>query len=71
MKETRFYIVSAETKDGEPYSFTREEIFAMNDEDFMEEAEAQGYVWSDIKYFQASYNLGEVPDSYTSVMRII
>jgi hypothetical protein len=71
MKEKRIYIVSTEAKDGELYSFTRNEIFAMNDEDFMEEAEAQGNVWSGIEYLQASYNLGEVPDSYTSVMRII
>ena len=71
MKEKRIYIVSAKTKDGEPYSFTKDEIFAMNDEDFMEEAEAQGNVWSGIEYLQASYNLGEVPDSCTSVMRII
>jgi hypothetical protein len=69
--EKRIYIVSETNMDGEPYSFTKDDIFAMNDEEFIEEAEAQGYVYSDWEYIQASFNCGELPDSKTSVMRVI
>lgn len=67
----RIYIVSETNMDGEPYSYIKDEIFAMNDEEFIEEAEAQGYVYSDWKYVQASFNCGELPDSTKSVMRVI
>lgn len=70
-EENRIYIVSAFNLDGEPYSFDKDDIYCMTDEDFIEEAEGQGFVWSSWKYFQADYNLGYVPNPKDSVMRII
>lgn len=70
MNEKRIYVVSSVNKDGERYSFDKDDIYLMNKEDFIEEAESQGYVWSSLEYFMADYNLGYVPSSETSIIRI-
>ena len=71
MNEIRIYVVSSVNLDGAPYSFTKDDIYVMNDEDFIEEAESQGYVYSSWEVFKAEYNLGYIPSSKHSVMRVI
>lgn len=73
MKEKRIYIVSTMNLDGEPYSFDLGDICEMNDEDFMEEAESQGWVWSSMVSFAEDWN-GNcecLPRPCDSEMRII
>ena len=70
MEEKRIYIVSAFNLDGEPYSFTEDEIRLMGKDDFIEEAEGQGFVWSSMEYFIADFNLGYVPNPKYSIIRI-
>ena len=70
MENRRIYIVSAFNLDGEPHSFSEDEIRVMSKEDFIEEAEGQGWVWSSWEYFMADYNLGYVPNPGESIMRI-
>lgn len=61
MNEKRIYVVSSSNKD---------ELYCMSKEDFIDEAESQGNVWSSWEYFIADYNLGYVPSSETSIIRI-
>jgi hypothetical protein len=70
--ETRIYIVSTTNADGEPYALDIFDIKNMCDEDFMDEAEAQGWVWS-LEGFQHSWNTDHesMPSKDESVMRII
>ena len=68
--ETRIYIVSEESRDGALYSYTKHDIFNMTTEEFIEEAESQGNVWSSWRHFQKSFNEGVVPMSDNSVMRV-
>ena len=70
MNEKRIYVVSSVNKDGERYSFEKDDIYFMNKEDFIEEAESQGYVYSSWEYFIADYNLGYLPSSETSIIRV-
>lgn len=72
-KEQRIYIVSTTNRDGEPYAFTTSEILEMNDEDFMEEAEGQGWVWSSMLSFAEDWNgnCDNLPKPWESEMRII
>lgn len=71
-KEIRIYIVSATNADGEPYGLELWDIKNMSDEDFIEEAEAQGWVWS-LEGFQHYWNSDHefIPARDESVMRII
>jgi hypothetical protein len=70
-KETRIYIVSTTNADGEPYALDLFEIQNMCDEDFIEEAEAQGNVWS-LEGFQHNWNAKHesLPPKDESIMRI-
>lgn len=70
--ETRIYIVSTTNADGDPYALDLFDIQNMCDEDFMDEAEAQGLVWS-LEGFQHSWNTKHesMPSKDESVMRII
>ena len=70
MKEKRIYVVSSVNLDGDRYSFTKDDIYLMSKEDFIDEAESQGYVWSSWESFMADYNLGYVPKSKESIIRI-
>lgn len=71
-KEIRIYIVSTTNADGEPYALDLWDIKNMNDEDFIEEAEAQGWVWS-LEGFQHYWNNNHefIPARDESIMRII
>lgn len=73
MTEERIYIVSTTNVDGFPYAFTTSEILEMNDEDFMDEAEAQGWVWSSMKSFAEDWNgnCERLPRPEESEMRVI
>lgn len=70
--ETRIYIVSTTNAEGEPYALDLFDIQNMCDEDFMDEAEAQGWVWS-LEGFQHFWNTDfeSMPSKFDSVMRII
>ena len=68
----RVYIVSTTNTDGEPYALDLAEINMMSNEDFIEEAEGQGWVWSSIHSFAEAWNKGLFfPNPAESVMRII
>lgn len=71
-KETRIYIVSTTNAYGEPYAFNLNDIQNMSDEEFIEEAEEQGLVWS-LEGFQYNWNTEyeSLPEKDESVMRII
>ena len=70
--ETRIYIVSTTNAEGDPYALDLFDIQNMCDEYFMDEAEAQGWVWS-LQGFQHSWNTDHesMPSKDESVMRII
>jgi hypothetical protein len=70
--ETRIYIVSTTNAEGVPYALDLFDIQNMCDEDFMDEAEAQGWVWS-LEGFQHSWNTDDesMPSKFESVMRIM
>ena len=70
--ETRIYIVSTTNAEGKPYALNLFDIKNMCDEDFMDEAEAQGWVWT-LEGFQHSWNTDHesMPSKFDSVMRII
>lgn len=71
-KERRIYIVSTTNRDGEPYALDLAEISMMSNEDFIEEAEGQGWVWSSIQSFAETWNKDLFfPNPAESVMRII
>lgn len=72
MKETRIYIVSTTNRDGEPYALDLWDIMNMCDDEFIEEAEAQGWVWS-LEGFQIYWNSRKefIPAKGESMMRII
>lgn len=61
MNEKRIYVVSSVSKD---------KLYCMSKEDFINEAESQGYVYSSWEYFVADYNLGYLPSSETSIIRV-
>ena len=71
-KEIRIYIVSTTNAEGEANAINLSDIQQMNDIDFMEEAEAQGNVWS-LSGFQMNWNdrHESLPQKDESVMRII
>lgn len=73
MKEKRIYVVSVYNLDGDPYMLDLENIIELSDEDFIEEAEAQGWVWSSMESYAESYNGNYelMPDRDHSIMRII
>ena len=73
MEEKRIYVVSTTNRDGEPYSFTTADILMMSDEDFIDEAEGQGWVWSSMESFAESWNgnYSYLPHPDESEMRII
>lgn len=61
MNEKRIYVVSSVNED---------KLYCMSKEDFINEAESQGYVYSSWEYFVADYNLGYLPSSETSIIRV-
>ena len=64
--EERIYIVCANRDIG------LNDILEMNDDEFQEEAENQGFVWSSMEYFCQSWNESNVfPPQSMSEMRII
>lgn len=71
-KEIRIYIVSTTNAEGETNALNLSDIQQMNDIDFMEEAEEQGYVWS-LVGFQMNWNNRQesLPVKEESEMRII
>ena len=71
-KETLIYIVSTTNAYGEPYAFNLKDIQNMSDEEFIENAEEQGLVWS-LEGFQNNWNTEyeSLPEKDESVMRII
>lgn len=71
-KEIRIYIVSTTNAEGEANALNLSDIHQMNDIDFMEEAEEQGYVWS-LSGFQMNWNNRHesLPAKEESEMRII
>jgi hypothetical protein len=73
MKETRIYIVSTTNRDGDRYALELSDICEMNNEDFMEEAEGQGWVWSTLVAFAEAWNgnYSYLPHPEESEMRII
>ena len=73
MKEKRSYIVSTMTIDREPYMLNLFNIVNMSDEDFIEEAEGQGWVWSSMLSFAEDWNgnVSHLPNPNESVMRIL
>lgn len=73
MKEKRIYVVSEVNCDGEPYMFDLLDIMLLSDEDFIEEAEGQGWVWTSMETYAYSYNdaVEPLPEREHSVMRII
>lgn len=73
MKEKRIYVVGVYNLDGDPYMLDLETIIELSDDDFIEEAEAQGWVWSSMESYAESYNGNYelMPDRDNSIMRII
>lgn len=73
MKEKRIYIVSTTNADGDEYALNLWEIEEMTDEDFIEEAEGQGWVWSSVETFARYWNddCRLIPSREDSVMRVI
>ena len=73
MKEKRIYVVSICNLNGDPYMLSLENILELSDEDFIEEAEAQGWVWASMESYAESYNGSYelMPDRDHSIMRII
>lgn len=61
MNEKRIYVVSSLNKD---------KLYCMSKEDFINEAELQGYVYSSLECFVEDYNLGYLPSSETSIIRV-
>ena len=70
--ETRIYIVSTTNAEGKHHALDLFDIQNMCDEDFMDEAEAQGWVRS-LDGFQHFWNTDfeSIPSKFDSVMRII
>lgn len=73
MKETRIYVVSEVSRDGEPYMLDIFDVAFWSDEDFIEEAEGQGWVWSSMESYANDYNnrVKSLPEREHSIMRII
>lgn len=72
MREKRIYVVSTTNADGDKYALDIYDIVNMSNEDFIEEAEAQGWVWSSMDFFAESWNGSyALPNPDESEMRII
>jgi hypothetical protein len=73
MREKRIYIVSTTNADGDRYALDTYDIMNMSNEDFIEEAEAQGWVWSSMESFAEAWNgsYAYLPNPDESEMRII
>lgn len=69
MREKRIYIVSTRDR----YWLDIYDIANMSDEKFIEEAEAQGWVWSSMESFADAWNgsYAYLPNPDESEMRII
>lgn len=73
MKEKRVYIVTTMDEEGIPNGLELKDICEWTDEEFVDEAESQGWVWSSMIDFAEAWNgnYNYLPLPCDSEMRII